>query len=226
LDYSLVQLDNYTGRGVADISDSQAEIGQFIPIFDLYRLIEILAENPMIDSSRLVVIGFSRGGIATLYGGLTRFHELYGPAKGGIAALLPFYPACNLILERDDEMIDVPIREFHGAIDDWTPAAPCRTYIAELHAAGEDVVMTEFEGAYHAFDSPQGNLPVLLKDAQTSRNCMRREVGGVLINEATGEPFTYADACVELGVTVQYNDLATKAALESVETLLAEIFPK
>ena len=115
-------------------------------------------------------------------------------------------------------------REFHGAADDWTPAAPCRAYIARLKAVGADAQMTEYPGALHAFDSV--GSPAFFTDpaSQTSRNCVRAEDNSVLINTATGGAFSYSDACVEFGPTMQYNDIAASAAQKAVKTILDDVF--
>ncbi|WP_287205162.1 dienelactone hydrolase family protein [Mesorhizobium sp.] len=121
-------------------------------------------------------------------------------------------------------MADAPIREFHGAADDWTPAAPCRDYIARLRATGKDVHMTEYSGALHSFDE-RGTAPgYVIHSAQTARKCRRREEDGKIINIETGRPFTYNDACVELGPTVGYDKGATEAAQAAVREFFSGLF--
>lgn len=219
--YATLRLDSFGGRGIKQISTDQAAVSQFSQIYDSYRVVEVLGADPRIAADRFVVMGFSRGGTAALYGSLARFHELYGPASGTIAAYLPFYAACNFELTRGLETVAAPIREFHGADDDWTSAAVCQTYIERLKAAGADVEMTVYEGARHAFDASLAYLPFRANDAQRSFDCMRIEgEGGVLLNRDTGKPFSYADACVTLGPTVKYDKAATEAAIATVKTLL------
>ncbi len=218
------RVDSYTGRGIEQASTDQGSFGQFTQIYDAYRAADALAQRPDIDGSHIVLMGFSRGGTAALYGALSRFHEAFGPRHATIAAYLAFYPACNFELAGEQDVVNAPIREFHGSEDDWTPPAVCRGYFARLRAAGADAVMTEYPGARHAFDNV--NTPAYFSDpdAQSSRNCMRREVDFRLINAATGKPFSYADACVEYGPAAQYNDAAATAAHEAVKLFLERLF--
>ncbi|UXN67059.1 hypothetical protein N8E89_21250 (plasmid) [Phyllobacterium sp. A18/5-2] len=65
-------------------------------------------------------------------------------------------------------------------------------------------------------------LPNLM--AHTSRNCQRREENGKIVNVATNEPFTYDDACMELGSIERYDKAATEAAQAAVKKFLTEVF--
>lgn len=215
-----LSLDSYTARNLANASADQASFPQFVQIYDAYRSVEILAKHERVDPSAIMIMGFSRGGTAALYAAMTRFHDTFGPTAGRIIAYFPFYPACNFKLEREDSIAPAIIRQFHGTADDWTPLAPCEDYIGRLAKAGHDATITAFPGALHGFDNPRN--PALYADAdwQTSRNCMRIEKDGKLLNAATGEPFSYTDACVEYGPSVQYNDKAATAAQQAVKGII------
>ena len=218
--FATLRLDHYTARGIGDVMANQSSAAQFMPIYDIYRAVEVLAETPGVDPDRIFVMGFSRGGIAALYASLQRFHDAFGPRVGRIAGYFPFYAACNFRLDRELEVADAPIRLFHGGADDWTPVGPCRDYVERLMAAGHDVTLTEFPEAHHAFDDP--TAPALHSDQNwmTSRACLRIERNGTLVNAETGKPFSYEDACVERGPHSQFNGPATDAAQRQVLEIL------
>lgn len=142
----------------------------------------------------------------------------------GIAAYLPFYPPCNFELVGEMDVVDAPIRAFHGAKDEWNPLPRCRDYIERLAAAGHDAQITVYPDARHAFDHINSPAYNEMSDAQTSRTCMRREENGRLMNVATGKPFLWRDECVQLGPPVQYNDAANSQAQAAVKEFLTKLF--
>lgn len=222
--YATLRIDSFGRRGVQQTSTDLGAVSQFAQIFDAYRAVELLSADARINPEGLVLIGFSRGGTTALYASHQRFHELYGPKTGKIAGYLPFYPACNFELVRGTELVDTPVREFHGAADDWTSPAVCKSYIERLKAAGADIEMTIYDGARHAFDASLARSVVKIDTAQRSFDCMRVEdTDGVLLNRDTGKPFSYADTCVTLGPTAQYDKAATEAAVAAVGEFLAEV---
>ena len=215
-------LDSFTGRGIIEVESDQRKFGSFNQIYDAYRAIDVLAAHPRIDSKHIALMGFSRGGTAALYAAMSRFQRSFGPKNMDISAYLPFYPACNFELVGELEVADAPIREFHGAADNWTLAGPCQSYMNRLAAAGHDPIMTEYSGVGHAFDG--AGSAFVIKSAVTSRNCYRVEVNGTLVNRDTGKPFTWDDACVERGVSGGFNADATARAEETVKELLTGLF--
>ncbi len=87
-------------------------------ILDLYRGFGVLAKQPEIDENRIAVMGFSRGGIITLYSAMRRFQTAWNESGVTPAAYIPLYPVCNFEFIGDDDIAGGPIRIFHGAADD------------------------------------------------------------------------------------------------------------
>lgn len=222
--FATLRLDSFTARGATDVSTDQNQFGQFTQTYDVYRAIEAVAADPRIDANRVVVMGFSRGGTATLLSAMRRFEEAHGPGDLSIAGHLSFYPVCNFQLGRDTEITPAPIRVFHGDADDWTSAERCEQQVERLATAGADIRITVFPGARHAFDNPMNPSLFSLPDAQSSFACLRREVDHELINPQTGRVFDYADACVRRGTTIRYDEAASTAARAAVAAFLADIF--
>jgi len=216
-------LDAFTGRGLTSTSANQALLGRLAMTYDAYRALEILEKHPRIDSRRVALIGFSRGGQAALYAASKRFQRMHGPASGlDFAAYVPFYASCGTTFVDDENFSPKPIRMFHGAADNYVPVAPCREYVKRLKAKGVDVALTEYPGAHHAFDSRLLKTPVVAEKSQSTRSCQLAErQSGVIVNVKTGQAFTYADPCVELGPTVAYDEKGHAAAQKAVKEFFA-----
>jgi dienelactone hydrolase len=216
-------LDAFTGRGITSTSANQALLGRLAMTYDAYRALEILEKHPRIDSRRVALMGFSRGGQAVLYAASKRFQGLHGPASGlDFAAYVPFYASCGTRFVDDENFSPKPIRMFHGAADNYVPVAPCREYVQRLKAKGVDVALTEYPGAHHAFDSRLLKTPVVAEKSQSTRSCQLAErQNGVIVNVKTGQAFTYADPCVELGPTVAYDEKGHAAAQKAVKEFFA-----
>ncbi|HEX5509935.1 MAG TPA: dienelactone hydrolase family protein [Pseudolabrys sp.] len=223
---STFALDGFTGRGLTSVSRNQALLGRLNFILDIYRSLDILAKHPRVDASRIALMGFSRGGQATLYASEKRFHQMWNKSGAEFAAYIPFYPDCMTTYISDTDVADKPIRIFQGTPDDYNPVAPCKKFAERLRAAGHDVVLTEYPNAWHAFDNPLSSpTPFAIKGAQSVRNCViREEPKGVLINTSTGQPFTYKDACVASNPHINYDAEATRAAHAAVKQFLKTTF--
>jgi dienelactone hydrolase len=215
-------IDSFTARGIQSTSANQALLGRLNMILDAYRSLALLSAHPRIDPARIVLMGFSRGGQATLYASLKRFERMHGPEGAAFAAFIPFYAPCFTTYLEDEDVSDKPIRLFHGTADDYVPVAPCRGFVERLRKAAKDVTLTEYPDAHHAFDNPvlkEGPQPA--PQSQTTRRCtMKEEPRGVIINAVTKQPFTMEDPCVERGPHVGYNAAATAAAAQAVKEFL------
>lgn len=162
---------------------------------------------------------------ARCYCSFTRFQQTWHPGVE-FAAYIPLYASCSIAIIGDTEISTVPIRQFHGAADDYNPVAPCRLYFERLRAAGKDATLTEFPDAHHVFDDPLApKTPNVLKGAQCVRACaLKEEPLGIIINAETGQPFSYADPCVQTGPHIGYNEAAAIATRGAVKELLQTVF--
>jgi dienelactone hydrolase len=220
-------IDGFTGRGLTVVGPDQALLGRLNLIVDIYRSLEILAKHPRVDPERIVLMGFSRGGQAALFASLDRFDKLWNKSGIRFAAYIPFYPDCSTSYVGDTDVAERPIRIFHGAPDDYNPAATCKAYVVRLLEAKRDVVLTEYPDSEHAFDI--GLLGIASKvvsaNAQTVRHCRIKEgEGGVLMNADTEAPFSYKDACVELNPHVGGNPATAEQARKAVSDFLLALF--
>lgn len=218
-------IDSSTGRGIERTSTNQALLGRLNMILDAYRGLDMLAAHPRIDGTRVAVMGWSRGGQSALYSSLKRFQQSWG-AGNRFAAHVPLYASCSATLIGDTELTGAPIRQHHGIADDYVTIAPCRAYFERMRAAGNDVQLIEYPDAHHSYDNPLGSTtPRMSKGSESTRACTLKEGPlGVIVNEATGQPFSYKDACVQRDPHVGYHEAAANATRKSVTVFLRATF--
>jgi len=225
LGISTFALNSFTGRGIVSTVADQSQLGRLNMIVDVYRSLAVLAADPRIDPSRIAVMGFSRGGQATLYASLKRFQKMWNPSGIEPAAYIALYAPCITTYIDDTQVSDHPIRIFHGKSDDWVKIAPCRAYFERLKPTAKDVQMTELPNAWHAYDYPSLPVhPAVVPYAQTTLCQLKEEPVGTIINMATHKPFTPADACVGKGAHVAYSAKATRTTEQAVRILLERVF--
>jgi dienelactone hydrolase len=214
-------LDSFTGRAIASTFEDQSQLSSLAMLGDAYRALELLATHPGIDPAHIAVMGFSKGGAVALYAALTRFQRLHGPAGARFALHIAFYPPCYYTFADDLVVSDRPIRLFHGTADDLAPIELCRGYIERLRRAGADARITEYLGAYHAFDRPGAAAARHNPGEQNASRCFWEErPRGHLVNRDTGQPFSVDDPCVIRGGTFGPDPAAYRQALQAVKALL------
>ena len=144
--YAVMLVDSFTLRGRREIC-TQAIRDRWIKVkhraADVERALEWLAADARTRGLDVTLLGWSNGG-STLLEAL----QIVGH-QPNLKKAVAFYPGCETAL-RNQYRTPVPLLLMTGKEDDWTPAAPCRTWAA-LHASHVDYV--EYEGAYHGFDS-------------------------------------------------------------------------
>jgi dienelactone hydrolase len=217
-------LDGFSGRGLTNVNQDQARLGRLAFVLDIYRTLAVLAAHPALDPARIAVLGFSRGGQGALYSAMARFHRMWNQGGARPCGTLAFYPDCATRYLEDAAMVPGPIRVFHGTPDDMNPIGPARAQVERLVAAGHDAALLEYAGGHHGFDNPISRVAVRVP-AQSVRDCRIEErEPGVLVNAATGAPFTYADPCVARTAHVGGHPEAGAAARRDALAFLRALF--
>jgi dienelactone hydrolase len=225
--YGTFTVDSFNGRGAFSRADVGIPFGKLTPIsrtIDAYRALQVLAKHPGVDPTRIVLMGFSHGSHAALYGNTERFQKQYGSPDTQYAAYISVYGIC-ITKFRGDEGLTKPLLMLHGVADDWVPISKCREYAARLQKAGRKVSLIEYADAHHAFDAPVLAAEVKVPDANSVSNCSLEEgENGVILNAVSKQPLTPQDPCVRKGPTAGYNEAAMKKAHEDVKAFLLEVF--
>jgi dienelactone hydrolase len=124
--------------------------------FDAYRALDFLVRQPFVDPRRVVVVGFSQGGMLAL-SSIERSSEGRSSANKFRAAVA-FYPVCRSVRGP----VTAPALILIGEKDDWTPADDCRRLVegedeigmSREKGDGPAIRLIVYPGAYHDFDRP------------------------------------------------------------------------
>jgi len=218
-------LDTFSGRGIVSTVNDQSQLHSLAMMVDAYRALGALAGHARIDPDRIAVMGFSKGAVAAVYSSNERFRKLYAPGNLQFAAHIGLYTPCNIRYKNDERTTGKPIRLYHGITDDWVAIEPCRAYVTRLQSAGAPATLTEYPGAYHAYDAFMVKEPIKYPQAQTTRRCFLEEgQNGAILNSKTGKPYDLNDGCVEKGTQVAYNAAAHEATVKAVKEFLVATF--
>jgi len=215
--YATLVLDSFGGRGLREVCTNARTLSGSQRIPDAYAALATLAGDRRIDRARIVLMGFSHGGIATLRAATQWAKDRYARDGTAFRAFFPFYPYCNSSFP---EMARVagPVRIHTGEADDWTPAKPCEDLAASLRRAGFDVQIRTYKDAPHGFDGV-GQAVRHLPQVDNAATCFPKLAaidGPVLNMEELGR-------CLTKGATAGHHAEATAEARRVVAAQLAEL---
>jgi len=216
-------IDTFSGRGVTSTVQDQTLLHSLAMMVDAYRGLDLLAKHPRIEPSKISIMGFSKGAVASVFSASTRFKAMYG-SSAKFASHIGLYTPCNTRFMGDTDLTGSPMRFYHGTTDDYVNVVPCRAYVAELKAKGVDISLTEFANTQHGYDSPLAPEKLAVPSAQSTRNCQFIEKSkGELFNAQSGAPFSYNDPCVALGAHVGHNPDSTAKTVKGVVEFLQSL---
>lgn len=160
--YVVLFPDSFTPRGLDELCtrrDRPIRPGRERAA-DAYGALVHLGTLPFVQEDRVALLGWSNGGSSVLAavraGAPARPPGLAHDFRTAIA----FYPGCSPALRDPRWRPAVPLHVLAGGADDWTPAAPCVALGERARAAGAEMDVTVYGGAYHEFDAPNLALRV------------------------------------------------------------------
>lgn len=164
--YIVLLPDSFGSRGLREICTIRAGERTVNPQrrrLDTLGALQWLAEQRGVARDRIALVGWSHGGsttLATINAGNREVALFRGASaappffRGAVA----FYPGCTPASRDPQWRPGVPTRILIGAVDDWTPAAPCEALATRARELGWPLEVAVYANAYHGFDAPRGKL--------------------------------------------------------------------
>jgi dienelactone hydrolase len=232
-------LDMFAPRGVASTAEDQSQVPFSADVADVFAALKLVATHPRIDRERIAIMGFSRGGTATLRAAVNRLANSQKLPDGlRYAAFIPAYAGGCLggfrLIARPGVFGKAPILFIHGTADDYTAIEPCKDYADKIRAAGTPVEFAAIEGAHHKFDADDTKRHWLARATKTKPDCpIEIDIENFFAYDRTngsrlqGEAYNaMLKSCATTGATVEGNararDQAAAAAVAFLRRTLAK----
>jgi len=151
LGYVTLLVDSFTSRGIDEVCTGRHMLSPVRDRADDARgALRYLQGRSEVRRDRIGLLGWSNGAAAALS---VLFDE--GSVERDFRAAVAFYPNCTRKYPGGPEFRPyAPLYVLVGALDDWTPAAPCMALVDRARAAGAPIAIKVYPGAHHAFDAP------------------------------------------------------------------------
>ena len=120
-------------------------------VADAYAGLRYLASRPEIDSERVVMMGFSYGGMASVLAAYAQVAERFSQNGERFAGHVAYYGPCIARFE-DSTTTGAPVLMLFGDDDAIMDAERCSEIIEDLEQGGSAASMTVYPGARHQWD--------------------------------------------------------------------------
>lgn len=232
-------LDMFGPRGVRSTAEDQSQVPFAADVADAFAALKLLATHPRIDPQRVALMGFSRGGIATLRAAVERIiaaQQLSGNLR--YAAYIPTYTGgCAGVFRlvvKPGVFAKTPMLFIHGDADDYTPIGPCQDYADRIGKAGTPVDFVVIQGAQHKFDADDLKRHTIRGALRTKAECpLEIDIDTLYAYDRTtgarlsGEAYqAVLKGCGAVGATVEGNTRARDQAATAAVGFLKKVFAR
>ena len=143
--HAALVLDSFGPRRLTNEVCGDGRVSPFARALDAYDAFRYLATLPFVRRDRVVIQGLSHGG-STMLRALDDVD--FGGEALRFAAGIAYFPACP----DARPSLYAPAIILTGALDDWTPAAPCQALGERSRGERHPIAVTLYPDAYHTFD--------------------------------------------------------------------------
>jgi len=201
-------VDSFSPRGVGPTMRDQSTINTTVNAADALVALKLLSTHPAIDSARIAVIGWSRGGIVAIRTKLDPLRRSLAGDANRFAAHVALYPFCESTVW-SESMTPAPALVIVGELDQYTAAGACRTLVERMNARGANIRFEQIVGAHHGFDENQSAQWVGTIDSYSKCFIEQNVDDSTFVRLDTGKPMTpnevpgYLNSCRSMvGVNV------------------------
>jgi dienelactone hydrolase len=216
------QIDSYKGRGVTPGRGAPSKVQSMTMIIDAYKGLELLANNPKIDSSKIGVMGFCISGVSSIMAAWEPVRKVMGELK--FASHIALYPLCF-----DFETFNLtgaPILIITGGKDEWMPATTCLTLGDRLRETGYPIQNIVYPEASHLFDDTRRNVKITIMSLLKCSFLMKDD--GTQVNTVCNlddSDKDYITCCKEKKtISIGYNKEAREGSMIEVKSLITKVF--
>ena len=147
-------VDSYSERGVTR-RNARTEAPSSYSVADAFAALDLLATDPAIDKSRIVAVGFSRGGNVNLLADDERAVNAFASRGERFAAFVSFYPGSCTVAYKTPRPTSAEQLVLMGALDPTAPLKKCQHIFDRIKGNGKQVEEVVYPKAYHAFSDPR-----------------------------------------------------------------------
>jgi dienelactone hydrolase len=132
-------------------TDRLLNITETMMMADAYAGLKWLAARAEIDPQRVALLGFSYGGMVSVYAAYEQVARAFAPPDLRFAGHAGYYAPCIAQFE-DRRATGRPVLILLGGEDELITPARCETAAEELRSGGSRAEVIVYPGAYHQWD--------------------------------------------------------------------------
>ena len=166
--------------------DRVLNITETMFVADAYAGLRYLAGRPEIDARRVVLAGFSYGGMATTYALYRQMADALAPNGPRFAGHVAYYAPC-IARFADSRTTGAPLLMLYGGQDELMSTPRCEQIAADLRGGGSAVQIVVYPEAVHQWD---GGMPRGVIGRQLAGCRFRVERDGAVRDENTLLPMS------------------------------------
>ena len=163
-------VDSFGPRGVRHVVFDQSLVTSWDMENDAFAALAVLQKDARIDSSRIGIMGLSKGGLVAQQSAMIVRQNWRKTATLASSAHVAIVPDCTA-QHRNAATTGKPIFFMLAELDDYTPAKRCAEYAERIKAAGNPNIVTKmYKGAHHNWVDTRPTS--YISQAQNNSNCV------------------------------------------------------